>query len=120
MGQLLCRAWREPAPTTIATRVNCEFPCQVNLWTIKVNSELLSSDGNIAILRDDVGPRLCVVRIVVIGILSGYAMRGRYDHEESQAQQNPTMKEAACFHVLIFSGKPLRPNTISRVSAFRI
>jgi hypothetical protein len=26
-----------------------------------------------------------------------------HDHEESQAQQKPTMNEAACFHVLIFS-----------------
>lgn len=84
-----------------------------------MDSELLSSDGNVAILGDDVGPRLGVVRIVVIGILGGCSVRGGYDHEESQAQQNPMMKEAACFHVLIFSGKFLCPSSISRVSALR-
>lgn len=84
-----------------------------------MNCELLTSNSNVAIVSDYVRPRLGVVRIVVIGILSGYTLRGCYDHEESQAQQNPMMNEAACFHVLIFSGKPLRPSNISRVSALR-
>ena len=119
MGQLFCRAWRESAPTTIATSVNRRFCGRVTLWAIKVNRELLSSHGDVAIFSDYVGPRFYVVRIVVIGILSGYTVRGCYDHEESQAQQNPMMNEAACFHVLIFSGKPLRPSSISRVSALR-
>ena len=120
MRELPCRTWREPAPATIATCVNRGVRGRLALWTIEVNSELLSSNRNVAILSNNVGPRFYVVRIVVIRVLSGYTVRGGYDHEESQAQQNPMMKEAACFHVLILSGKPLRPNSISRLSALRI
>ena len=66
-----------------------------------MNSKLLPSDADVAIFGDDISPRLCVVRIVVIrGLLR---CDTRYDDEESNAHKNPTMNEAACFHVSIFS-----------------
>jgi hypothetical protein len=66
-----------------------------------MNSELLSSHRDVAIFSHHIGPRLRVVRIVVICRL----LRRDTDHddEESNAQQNPTMNEAACFHVLNLS-----------------
>jgi hypothetical protein len=69
-------AMAKPAPATIATCVDRGFSGRVTMWTIKVNYELLTSDRNVAILRDYVGPRFGVVRIVVIGILSGYPICG--------------------------------------------
>ena len=68
-----------------------------------MNPELLSSDGNVAIFSNDVRPRLRIVRIVVIWRHSLLRRHPDYDDEESQAQQKPTMNEAACFHVLNFS-----------------
>ena len=66
-----------------------------------MNSELLPSHDNLAIFSNNVRPRLCVVGIVVVlGILR---CDTSHDHEDSQAQQKPTMNEAACFHVLNFS-----------------
>ena len=86
--------------------------------------ELLLSNTHVAIFSDNVGPRLHVVRVVVIrrrhSLLRADANRTRQDdNEDSNAQQNPTMNEAAYFHVLILSRKPLRPSTISSVSALR-
>lgn len=65
-----------------------------------MNSELLSSDADVAIFRNYVRPRFYIVRVIVIRRLLCYDTR--YDDEESKAQKNPTMNEAACFHVLIF------------------
>src|SRR6476469_430329 len=65
--------------------------------------ELLSADGDDAIFGDHVGPRLCIIRIVVVrrhGFLSLNTDRRRHYDEESKAQQKPTMNEAACCHVL--------------------
>src|SRR5215510_3871718 len=101
MGQLLRRAWREPAPATIATRIDCRYRRLVTLRAIKVNSEFLASDDNIAFFSNNVGPRLGIVGIVMILWLLGRDTN--HDHEESQAQQKPTMNDAACLHVLIFS-----------------
>jgi len=99
--ELLSRAWREPAPTAVSTRINHRYRAFIPNRTIKMNVELLPSDGDIAIFSHDVRPRLSVVRIVMIcRLLCGDA---DHDDEESHAQQNPTMNEAACFHVLIFS-----------------
>lgn len=101
MGQLLPRAWRKPAPTAISTRIDRGYRGLVALRAIKVNSELLSSHDNVAIFSNNVGPGLDVVRIVVVLWILGRDTS--HDHEESQAQQKPTMNEAACFHVLNFS-----------------
>lgn len=66
-----------------------------------MNSELLPSHDNVAIFSSNVRPRLCIVGIVVVlWILSRDTS---HDHEDNQAQQKPTMNEAACFHVLNFS-----------------
>ena len=66
-----------------------------------MDSELLPSDADVAIFRDYVRPSFYIVRVVVIRRLLRYDTR--YDDEKSNAQKNPTMNEAACFHVLIFS-----------------
>jgi hypothetical protein len=62
--------------------------------------------GN-AFLGNHVGPRLCIIGVVVIrrhGFLSPSNTDRRHHHdEESKAQQMPTMNEAACFHVLTVS-----------------
>lgn len=101
MGQLLRRAWREPAPATIATRIDRGCRRLVTFRPVKVNSQRLSSDDDVAIFSNNVRPRLCIVRIVVI---LGLLRRDTdHDDDESQAQQKPTMNEAACFHVLNFS-----------------
>jgi len=104
VGQLLCRTWREPAPAAVATRIDCRCSRGVCPRAIEVHCELLASDRDVAIFVDHVGPRLGVVRIVMIGrhrLLSLCSYRQA--DEESNAQQSPTMNEAACFHVLIFS-----------------
>src|ERR1043165_1147101 len=119
MCELFGRAWRQSSPAAITTRINRRCRRLVTLRTIKVNSELLPSDDDVAIFNAHVRPCFGVVRIVVIRILRKYTRRGRYDDDESNAQQNPTMNEAACFHVFIISGKPLRPSSISSRSALR-
>ena len=66
----------------------------------------MAEGESLAILGRNVRPSLCVVRIVVIRrhrFLSCHTMRRRYGDEKSQAQQNPTMNEATCFHVLTVS-----------------
>src|SRR6185369_4003346 len=103
VGQLLAGARREPAPATVATRINCGYRRFVTLRPVKVNCELLPSDGDVAVFSNDVRPRLRVVRIVVIWRHRLLRRDPDHDDEESNAQQNPTMNEAACFHVLILS-----------------
>ena len=101
MRELLSRTWREPAPTAVSTRINRRYRAFIPERPVKVNSELLASDSDVAIFSHNIRPRLDVVRIVMIcRLLCGDA---DHDDEESHAQQNPTMNEAACFHVLIFS-----------------
>src|SRR5690349_5370952 len=99
MGELLRRAWREPAPPSIATGIDCKRRRTIRLRSIEVNVELLSPDGDRAILGDHVGPRLRIIRVVVIrrhGFLSPNNTNRRDHHgEESKAQQKPTMNEAA-------------------------
>ena len=101
MGQLLRSAWRQSAPATISTRIDRRQRGFITSRAIKVNSELLSSDADVAIFGDYVRPRFHIVRVVVIRRLLCYDTR--YDDDESKAQKKPTMNEAACFHVLIFS-----------------
>ena len=101
MGQLSCRARRESAPATISTRIDRRQRGFITSRAIKVNSELLPPDADVAIFRDYVRPRFHIVWVVVIRRLLRYDTR--YDDEESKAQKKPTMNEAACFHVLIFS-----------------
>ena len=119
MGELFGRTRRQSSPATIATRINRRCRRLIALRAIKVNSELLPSDDDVAIFSRHVRPCFGVVRIVVIRILSKGTRRRYYDDDESNAQQNPTMNEAACFHVLIISGKPLRPSSVSSRSALR-
>jgi hypothetical protein len=93
--------WRQSAPAAVSTRIDRRLRGLITSRAIKVNSELLPSDRDVAIFRDDVRPRFYIVRIVMIRRL----LRDdtRYDDEESNAQKNPTMNDAACFHCLILS-----------------
>src|SRR5689334_20179503 len=105
MGQLLPGARRQPTPTAVATRIDRRYRRTIVLRAIEMNLELLPSYENVAILGRYVGPGLQVVRIVMIGrhgFLGRNLERRSYDDEESNAQQNPTMIDAACLHVLTF------------------
>lgn len=58
-----------------------------------MDSELLASDSHVAVFSHDIGPRLRVVRILMICWL--LSCDTDHDDEENHAQQNPTINEAA-------------------------
>jgi len=91
----------ESAPAAVTTRIDRRSRGLVAQRTIKVNYELLAPDGDGPIFSNNVRPRLCIVGIIVILWL--LSRDPNHDDEENKAQQKPTMNEAACFHVLIFS-----------------